>query len=580
MIGELSNHLWQSTMFAAAVGLLTVAFRENRAKVRYWLWLSASLKFFIPFALPMSLGSRLEWAPAASRVSAAAVSFTVAQITQPFPDGFMLARPMPGNRDWALIVMLGLWACGLAAISVIRLREWLRIRSAVRSSTLLAMPATVQVRSSPGLLEPGVVGLFRPILLLPSGIVERLTPQQLDAILAHEMCHVRRRDNLSAALHMVVEALFWFHPLVWWIGARLVEERERACDEDVLQSGGEPRVYAEAILGVCKYYLESPLVCVSGISGSDLKKRVGAILSRRVARNLTLTRKLVLAAAGGAALAAPIAIGLLSQPASRAQSTATSARFETASVKPSVSEDRRPLIQGQRGGDLSARNSTVKALIRAAYQIQPFQLKGGPPWTDSELFDVTAKGGSSTYTGPGNPRLQTLLAEKFQLVMRRETKDMPGYALTIAGNGPAFKEVHESDPNMEDPFVQNAIANYRGPATGRQSIGILRRGLLIDQGIRMPGLANQLSAILGGMVVDNTGLSGKYDLKVEWQPDGNQIGNFNAMRVAEGHGAPPVDPRGPSLFTALQEQLGLKLESKSGPVEVFVIERIERPSAN
>src|SRR5207249_5075322 len=126
---------------------------------------------------------------------------------------------------------------------------------------------------------PGVVGLFRPILLLPASIEERLTMLQLDAVLAHELCHVRRRDNLTSAIHMIVEAIFWFHPLVWWIGARLVEERERACDEAVLSLGSEPHDYAEAILKVCSQYVESPLACTSGVSGSDLKKRIQAILA-------------------------------------------------------------------------------------------------------------------------------------------------------------------------------------------------------------------------------------------------------------------------------------------------------------
>ena len=106
----------------------------------------------------------------------------------------------------------------------------------MRASVPLDIPATVGVRASPGLLEPGVVGWVKPVLLVPEGIAERLTPRQLEAVLAHELCHVRRRDNLTSAIHMIVEAMFWFHPLVWWIGARLVEERERACDEGVLAS--------------------------------------------------------------------------------------------------------------------------------------------------------------------------------------------------------------------------------------------------------------------------------------------------------------------------------------------------------
>ena len=96
----------------------------------------------------------------------------------------------------------------------------------------------------------------------------------------------------------------------------------------------------------------------------------------------------------------------------------------------------------------------------------------------------------------------------------------------------------------------------------------------------MTGLAFELSNILGRMVVDKTGLTGGYDLKLEWQPDENQVAMFQALGVPEGYGAPPADPLGPSLFAALQEQLGLKIESQKGPVEMFVIERIERPSAN
>ncbi len=136
-----------------------------------------------------------------------------------------------------------------------------------------------------------MVGLLRPILLLPAGIAERLTPPQLEAVLAHELCHVRRRDNLFASIHMIVEAIFWFHPLVWWIGARLVEERERACDEEVLSLGSEPHVYAEAILNVCKLYVESPLVCVSGVTGANLKRRIEAIMTNRIAAPTELRKE-------------------------------------------------------------------------------------------------------------------------------------------------------------------------------------------------------------------------------------------------------------------------------------------------
>jgi hypothetical protein len=215
------------------------------------------------------------------------------------------------------------------------------VRAAVRASTRLDLPTPVEVRSSPGLLEPGVVGLFRPILLLPEPLVESLTPSQLAALLAHELCHINRRDNLFASMHMIVEALFWFHPLVWLIGARLVEERERACDEEVLSLGNEPRIYADAILNVCRLCVESPLTCVSGVSGANLKhvkQRIEAIMTNGTGLALNRARKILLAVAGVAAVAGPVAtgvaIGFGQAPAIRAQSPATVPVASPAPVAP------------------------------------------------------------------------------------------------------------------------------------------------------------------------------------------------------------------------------------------------------
>src|SRR6185503_6185464 len=132
-----------------------------------------------------------------------------------------------------------------------------------------------------------------------------LTPLQLRSVLLHEMAHVRRRDNLTGLIHRAVEVLFWFHPLIWWMGARLNDERERACDEDVLREGIEPNAYAEAILRICELYLKSPLLVASGITASNLKRRIEAIMTAHAAPRLTLARKAVLASAAFVALASP-----------------------------------------------------------------------------------------------------------------------------------------------------------------------------------------------------------------------------------------------------------------------------------
>ena len=214
------------------------------------------------------------------------------------------------------------------------------MRNGLRASTpttLSGVDKNLDVRATPGLLEPGIVGIWRPVLLLPVGLESTLSADQLHAVVAHEMHHIRRRDNLTSALHMVVEVLCWFHPLVWWVGARLIDERERACDEHVLASGAEPDVYAEGILNVCKRYVELPVACVSGVTGSDLKKRINAILAGQVGLALSGARKAVLVLAAAAALAEPVVAGMLTAPlrtSTQVAPTANTQKFEVASIKP------------------------------------------------------------------------------------------------------------------------------------------------------------------------------------------------------------------------------------------------------
>src|SRR5690242_15960441 len=131
MLGELTNHIWQSTLFAALTGLLTLAFRKNRAQVRYCLWLSASLKFLLPFSLLIGLGSRFEWAPVTQKMSTApAVSFTLAQMSQPFSGSSASVPSARDTHDWIGLLLLGVWACGFSGVALIRCRGWRRIRAA------------------------------------------------------------------------------------------------------------------------------------------------------------------------------------------------------------------------------------------------------------------------------------------------------------------------------------------------------------------------------------------------------------------------------------------------------------------
>jgi bla regulator protein blaR1 len=167
MIGEVTNHLWQSTFFAVAAILLSIVLREARAQIRYWLWLSASFKFLVPFSLLMELGHHLEWAQPAQKI--ATIPSTVAQIAQPFPDGMALTLSTPNTVNWLVVAGCFTWACGFGVIVLIRLRAWLRIRAAVEHSIPADIPAKVPVRSSPGLLDQASSVFCIPLFFYPPG---------------------------------------------------------------------------------------------------------------------------------------------------------------------------------------------------------------------------------------------------------------------------------------------------------------------------------------------------------------------------------------------------------------------------
>ena len=314
MIAALLDHLWQSTLFAGVIALSMPLFRRQAASLRFWLWFTASMKFLFPFALLTLLGrdvlsllSPAGTMPVFTLIRPAAVHFAV--IAAP------LAATAPARIPAADLALV-LWAAGLAAIALHCLSRWLDLRAILKDAAPVALAAPVPVKSAPSFLEPGLVGLWRPVILLPVGLAQHLTRAEMDAVLAHELCHLRRRDNLLTALHMLVEGLFWFHPLVWWIGQRLCEERERACDESVLSGGVRPLVYADGILKTCRFYVQSPLACASGVSGADLKLRIGAIIADEPVHALPPGKTMLLALAAGATLILPFSAGLMgSSPA-------------------------------------------------------------------------------------------------------------------------------------------------------------------------------------------------------------------------------------------------------------------------
>jgi bla regulator protein blaR1 len=639
MTNLLINHLWQSTVFALAAALLALAFRKSRAHVRYSLWFMASVKFLVPFALLTTIGSHVHapQAQQAMRVNAPYVSSMVVQMTEPFPS-FSVSAPAPrkpdaNGKNTATITLSLVWALGFAAITFARVRAWLRLRRVLRANKPLEIPIpipeTIRVISVPGLLEPGVIGWLSPTLMLPADIGQRLGSRELDAVIAHELCHVRRRDNLTSAIHMFVEAVFWFHPLVWWIGNQLLQERERACDEEVLRMGNEPLIYAEGILQVCKIYLESPLRCVSGVTGSDLKQRIHAVLAGRVGSELTPTRKTLLAISAAWAVAVPLIVGVLHAGAFQIPARpADTPKWEVVSVKPCPafnSGTRGAGGGGGRGGgggggpaltspgnlnlNCGPFGTTVSQMITQAYvtyvdghnitRFRTVGIQGGPAWVNSDRYEIRAKAGNDAApeTMMRGPMLQALLEDRFKLRIHAESREVPVYALTLSKGGLKLQKLEDGycEPPGPSPrpmrMTPDVFEEFLKPGQkpGCSLVGISSWGpgsqnqTVHGQAMSMAQFANTLSRGLDRPVIDQTGVAGIFNFHLKFAQDQATVGFLPPP--LPGINPPPLpeaasEPAGASIFTAIQDQLGLKLEQTRGPGEFLVIDSIERPSEN
>ena len=593
----LANHLWQSTLFAAAAALLTLALRKNSARVRYAIWLVASLKFLVPFSLLVAVGSLFSWRHVP--VSTTSGMYMVEVVGQPFTKPLTVNTVVPapiasGSVTQLLPLLLCVWLIGVVAVLCVWIVRWWRVANSLRKarpltegreySTLRRLeerhpaPAPVKLMLSEFSLEPGIFGIVRPTLLWPRSVSDHLDDTHLESIIAHELCHVRRRDNLAAVVHMLVEAVFWFHPLVWWIGSQLIAERERACDEAVIELGSHRHTYAESILKVCEFCLSSPLTCVSGVTGADLKKRMVQIMTDRVVRKLSFARKLLLWMAACLAIALPIALGLFNVTPTRAESPRSSVpKFASVFIKPHPAENQGFMMQKMMmapvrdGGGFTARGISLHSLLRGAYMVQDTQIVGEPDWAKSEKYDIDAKADPSVAEQTRNlgdqqdrlraqQMLQQLVTDYFKVSLHQEVQDQTVYELVVGEGGSRLQRAPES----------------KKMAMMRMGIGELN-----SEGTPLDLLVAQLSQRLGRTVVDKTGLKGNYVFNLHWTPDADEQARIRA--AAPGLPEPGVDKpsaSGPPLMTAVEEQLGLKLQPTTERVPVLIIDHAEQPAQN
>jgi bla regulator protein blaR1 len=592
----LVNHLWQSTAVVGAAWLLALALRKNHAQVRYWIWMSASIKFLVPFALLVSIGSH--WArPGNLSYARSEIYYSMAQLSQPFTQSSLQNAASPaathfaGAHDWFPLLLAGVWLGGVLAVLGSWCVRWWRLSRLVRAArpaeerelralrnaeTAGGIKRPIALRFSQESREPGIFGILHPVLVLPTRILKQLNDEHLKSILAHEVGHVRRHDNLTAAISMLTEAVFWFYPPVWWVGARAMEERERACDEEVLLLLEQPQIYAESILKVCELCLESPLACVAGVTGSDLKARIARIMTQRPGTRVSLAGKMLLSAAGMVAVAGPLCFGVLHAMQANMpllHPTAGQERsFEVATIKPN-NETHPGFNLSMNPEHFVAKHISVNDLISWAYYTKSDdQILGVPSWTRTEFFDIEAKaaeGDVEAINKMGQPEriaqsrllVQSLLADRFGLKVSFRTQELPVYALVVAKGGSKIKEVEATPiPPGTQPGTQ--------PPPGAHWSRIAKTGQYEYTASAWPmnltaDWLSRFDEVSGRLVVDETGLKGTYDFVLSGV----------SMRPAPDE---PVT----SLFTALQEQLGLKLEPQKAPVEVVVVDQVQRPTPN
>jgi uncharacterized protein (TIGR03435 family) len=245
--------------------------------------------------------------------------------------------------------------------------------------------------------------------------------------------------------------------------------------------------------------------------------------------------------------------------------------FDVASIKPNTSGEARQGVRFYPPSDrVVVTNMTLRGLIRNAYQLQDDEVAGGPSWLDSDHFDIVAAGDGNHSPQDKWLMLRVLLLERFKLAVHKETRELPVYALVVAKSGTLGPKLQHVDPDCSPPRTpppqgppdrnrpNQCGALFAGPGT------VSFRGVLMTDLARF-GLASQV----GRIVVDRTGLAGRFDLDLEF----NQTTSLKASpEVADASG-----DSAPSIFTALQEQLGLKLQSEKGPVEVLVVDHAEHP---
>jgi uncharacterized protein (TIGR03435 family) len=561
---------WQGTLLAIVYAVVRRFLRG--ANGRYLLAGGALATMTVaPMITWVALGP--SDAPNAVAADQTARAPRVATAPSALPVAVQIAVPsarQPGWLPWAV----GVWLAGASVFSLRLLGGWMtaaRLRwRMTRTAPLewqqafdglrarLGIVRAVGLRISAMVPSPVVIGVWRPLVLVPVGMLAGMPAAQVEALLVHELAHIRRHDYLVNLLQSVAEALLFYHPAVWWVSGHIRAERECCCDNAAVALSGDVMEYVNALAELADR--RSMRLAAVAANGGSLANRIARLLGDE-----PLPARRHRGSLFGAVLLLAAALAVFAQETPLP-------KFQAASVKPNTTNPPNHMFRPMPGGRITARNATLQMLILTAYGVQPYQLSGGPAWLETDGFDIEASPEHEANIQQTLLMVQSLLADRFKLALHRETRQLPVYDLTAARgtfNPPAPKEGGCAQPTPGSPLPSGTIP-----------CGMIRTGFsgFLDGGsVQMGNLVKALAGVIGRPVIDHTGFTGTFDIHLTFTPDNTTQGLPGG---ALGAAPPPPDPSRPSLFDVLQEQLGLKLTSSKGPVEVLVIDHVERPSAN
>ena len=613
----LVHFLWQGAVIAAIAGILLSMLRDRSPQTRYML---ACISLVAMIAAPLVTVAALSRSIAAAESRAALpVPLQAGPGADSVPDALSIltnltmARSVSSvdvvsdARTWLPLVVL-LWSAGVGILLLRLLGGWWRVHRLHRASRFAASSAwtsaATRIAASLGVARgvhvvdslhvdtPTVIGWLRPVILLPVAALAGLSPSQVEAILAHELAHIRRHDFLVNLLQTFAETVLFYHPAVWWLSARIRTEREHCCDVIALSVCGDAVTYAQALVELeGKRTLLSRLAVaatggmlmarvrrVLGMPADDRPRSFGMMVIIGV---ITLVVGVV-GASGYLIAAQPDAPQPV--PGSAAEPAAWSMVFNHA--------DSTMRFIGFRGRDL----------IRFAHQIPAARVIGGPSWLDEQILNITVELHDPPRADEMPGIVRAALESRLQLKTHMEKRNFPVLALVMAredrGLGPRLRVARRPCFDVQQWIAagqpRDQLREWRGmpPCGGVHESSL---GWTEHWSVTMPAFAEYLRDYVKGWpmtprepprarlgptlvevkapdIVDRTGLTGRYDIGFSaFYPTAALMSRFPFLKNV-------FEPMGfTSIPRALEDQLGLALVEAEAPYDVIVIDQAERP---